>query len=140
MAERTIYITSLDKERLEELIETARKFSMGDDMYLKELENELNRAKVVKPEDIPKDVITMNTKVRVEDLDTEEETTYCLVFPNASDVDQNKLSVLSPIGTALLGYRVGDVIKWKVPAGLTRLKIKKILYQPEAAGDYKEQR
>ena len=62
--------------------------------------------------------------------------TYHLVFPDSANVNQGKISILAPIGTALLGYKVGDIVRWKVPAGLTELKVEGILYQPEAAGDY----
>ncbi len=91
---------------------------------------------VVSSTEIPKDVITMNSQVRLKDLDSGEEVIYCLVFPHAADSKQQKISILAPIGTALIGYRVGDIIEWNVPAGLKRLKIEEILYQPEAAGDY----
>jgi regulator of nucleoside diphosphate kinase len=62
--------------------------------------------------------------------------TCTLVFPDDADIDQNRISVLAPIGTAMLGYSVGDAFEWQVPAGLTRFKVKEILYQPEASGDY----
>ena len=78
----------------------------------------------------------MNSSVRLKDLDTKKELTYTLVFPSDADAGQNRISVLAPIGTALIGYRVGDIITWEVPAGRRRLKVEKIIYQPEAAGDY----
>ena len=118
------------------LIENNTNFNNPDKDYLKELENELNQGKIVEPKDIPKDVITMNSMVRLKDLDSEEEMTYTLVFPGIADISNNKISILAPIGTALIGYRVGDIIEWKVPAGLRKLKVEEILYQPEAAGDY----
>ena len=136
MKEKVIYITDSDKKRLKQLIRDARAFGSEHEVYLKKLEGELNRAKVVKSKEIPKDVITMNSKVRLKDLDTREEMIYRLVFPDAADPEQNKISILAPIGTALIGYRVGDVIEWKVPAGLRKLKVLEVLYQPEAAGDY----
>jgi len=77
----------------------------------------------------------MNSKVRLRDVGRQEEMVYWLVFPGNADPDQNKISILAPIGTALLGYRVGDIIEWKVPAGVTKLKVEEILYQPEATGD-----
>ncbi len=76
----------------------------------------------------------MNSTVCLEDLETGEEMTYTLVFPNEADIDQNKISVLAPIGTAMLGYRVGDTVEWPVPSGISRLQVKQILYQPEANG------
>ncbi|HUW22635.1 MAG TPA: nucleoside diphosphate kinase regulator [bacterium] len=136
MKEKVIYITDLDKKRLKQLIREARTFGSEHEIYLEKLEGELNRSKVVKSKEIPTDVITMNSKVRLKDLDTREEMIYWLVFPDDANPDQNKISILAPIGTALIGYRVGDVIEWKVPAGLRKLKVLEVLYQPEAAGDY----
>ncbi len=136
MTEKVIYITDSDKKRLKQLIRDARVFGSEHEIYLEKLEGELNRGKVVKSKGIPKDVITMNSKVRLKDLATREEMIYSLVFPDSADPDQNKISILAPIGTALLGYKVGDVIEWKVPARLRKLKVLEVLYQPEAAGDY----
>jgi len=136
MKEKVVYITDLDKKRLKRLIREARTFGSEHEIYIEKLEGELNRGKVVKSKEIPTDVITMNSKVRLKDLDTREEMIYWLVFPDDADPDQNKISILAPIGTALIGYRVGDVIEWKVPAGLRKLKVLEVLYQPEAAGDY----
>lgn len=134
--ERTIYITSFDMSRLEELLEVASDFSARDNKHLDELTKELLRAEVVDSKSIPAEVITMNSKVRLLDLDTKEEKTYTLVFPSEANIDEDKISILAPIGTAMLGYHVGDTIKWHVPAGIRRLKVTDILYQPESAGDY----
>lgn len=136
MEKRRIYINAFDKTRLMKLIEHNDILRNPDKNYLFELEKELNRGEIVEPKDIPKDVITMNSSVHLKDLDSGEEITYTLVFPGISDISENKISILAPIGTALIGYRVGDIIEWKVPAGLRRLKVEEILYQPEAAGDY----
>lgn len=133
---RTIYITSSDMNKLENLIEARREGNLKDRKHLEELEKELLRAAIADPKGIPPDVITMNSPVLLKDLDTHEEMTYTLVFPADADIKQNKISVLAPIGTAMLGYRVGDVIEWPVPSGLRRLKVITIIYQPEAAGDY----
>lgn len=134
--ERTIYITSFDMLRLEELLEVASDFSARDNKHLDELSKELLRAEVVDSKSIPPDVITMNSKVRLLDLNTKDEKTYTLVFPSEANIDEDKISILAPIGTAMLGYHVGDTIKWIVPAGIRRLKVTDILYQPESAGDY----
>jgi len=136
MTNKNIYITENDMRRLRELIMVAREFGKEEEKYLRELEKELDRGKVVKPQDIPANVITMNSEVYLRDLNTKEEITYRLVFPDHADANQGWVSILAPIGTALLGYSVGDVIEWKVPAGVAKLKVEKILYQPEAAGDY----
>jgi regulator of nucleoside diphosphate kinase len=136
MFNKGIYITENDIKRLRELIMVAREFGKEGEKYLGELEKELDRGKIVLPQDIPHDVITMNSKVQLKNLDTNEETIYQLVFPDDADSDQGRVSILAPIGTALLGYSVGDVIEWKVPAGVVKLKVERILYQPEATGNY----
>ena len=133
MPERTLYITAIDKERLHELIISTRKNAAESEIHLRDLEAELEKAIIVQSKDIPKDIVTMDSQVCIKDLDTQEEIVYTIVFPAYSDIKQNRISVLSPVGTALLGYRVGDDIEWKVPGGIRKLKIKKILYQPEAA-------
>ena len=135
--ETNIYITKPDQERLTRLIEFTRE--RDDDAnrkYLDSLEEELAKADVVQQQDIPPDVITMRSTVRLKDLDTGREMIYGLVFPTEANYDDGKISVLAPIGTAMLGYRLGDVIEWKVPSGLRRLKVEKVLYQPESKGDY----
>ena len=103
---------------------------------IEELGAELDRATIVEIDKPPQDIVTMNSKVCLKDVDTGKDEIYQVVYPEDADIEQNKISILAPIGTAILGYKVGDVIEWKVPAGLRRLKIKKILYQPEAAKDY----
>jgi regulator of nucleoside diphosphate kinase len=136
MQERAIYITDFDMERLRKLLEGTKKWSQRDREYLEKLEEELDRAIVVSSKDVPGDVVTMNAQVRVRDLDSGEERIFRLVFPADADYEQGKVSILAPIGTALIGYRAGDTVEWKVPAGIRRLKIAAVLYQPEAAGDY----
>ena len=136
MEKRTIYINAFDRKRLMKVIKDGTNLNNPDKNYLKELEKELNRGKIVKSKDIPKDVITMNSMVHLKDLDSGEEMTYTLAFPDMADISNNKISILAPIGTALIGYSVGDIIEWEVPAGLRKLKVEEILYQPEAAGDY----
>ena len=138
MAKQTsIYITKPDHERLTKLIEIARERE-GDANreYLNRLEEELDRAEVVQQSDIPPDVITMRSTVRLKDLDTSEEMIYRLVFPSEANYDASKISVLAPIGTAMLGYRRGDMIEWEVPSGVRRLSVEEVLYQPESNGEY----
>jgi len=132
----SIYITELDYDRLNGLIDRTRERNGVDKEYLNKLEAELERAEVVEANEIPADVITMRSKVRLKDLVSGESNTYSLVFPTESDFAEGKISVLAPIGTAILGYRLGDTIEWQVPSGLRRLKVEEILYQPESAGDH----
>ncbi|MBP7342307.1 MAG: nucleoside diphosphate kinase regulator [Syntrophaceae bacterium] len=136
MAERTIHITKFDMDRLLELIEGLRATPKAVKIDLDLLEKELYRATLVEPQNIPRDVITMNSKVSVTDIDSGEKTTYTLVFPSAANISENKLSILAPLGMALLGYRAGDIIEWRMPSGVRKLRVEGILYQPEAAGDY----
>lgn len=135
MKNRSVYITEQDMKRLQELIEAEKGLNVAKGSDLQVLEAELDRARLLAPSAVPEDVVTMNSKVELIDLDTGTAMTYTLVFPDKADIDENKISVLAPIGTAILGYRTGDVFEWQVPEGSRRLKIKKILYQPESAGD-----
>ena len=135
--ETAIYITEVDLARLRKLIEVARDTgSASNTPYLNKLEVELDRAEVVDPKDIPMDAITMRSTVRLKDLGSRKEMIYSLVFPGEADVDEGRISVLAPVGTAMIGYRVGNIIEWEVPSGLRRLEVEEVLYQPEAAGDY----
>ena len=132
MDTRVIYITEADMQRLRPLIEGMK--NSRDD--LRALETELKQARVVTPEDVPPDVITMNSKARLRDLDTGEEMVFTVVFPGNASIEHDRISVVAPIGTAMLGHRVGDEFEWQVPAGLVRLRVEEVLYQPEAAGHY----
>ena len=136
MSNRVIYMTGYDKDRLTRLIEDIQDSDSQDKNYLTALQEELDHAKVVSSSDIPKDVITMNSQVCLVDQSTQKEEVLTLVFPQDADISQGRISVLAPIGTAMLGYRVDQVFQWKVPVGERTLKVKEILYQPEAAGDY----
>lgn len=136
MENKPIYITEFDLERLKKLLHEAQSTEYRKSEYLEKLQTEIARAVVVSPHDIPSDVITMNSTVLLQDVDTKEDETYTLVFPEDANLEQAKLSVLAPIGTAMLGYKVGDVFEWNVPAGTRRLQVIKIIYQPEASGDF----
>lgn len=133
----TIYITKTDRERLGNLIEGVRnQDDQANFTYVNRLEEELEFAEVVSPEDIPANVVTMRSKVKLKDLDTGEEKIYSIVFPSEANYEEGKISILAPLATALLGYKQGDTVEFKAPSRLRRLKIEKIIYQPESAGDY----
>jgi regulator of nucleoside diphosphate kinase len=136
MEPRDIYITEFDLARLKELVNVGISFKERDRDYLESLRNELDRAHVVEPRAIPHDVVTMNSQVRIEDMDTGEQNVYTLAFPSDAKIAERKVSILAPIGTAMLGCRVGDTVDWPVPAGTRKVRIKEIPYQPEAAGHY----
>jgi regulator of nucleoside diphosphate kinase len=122
--------------RLQKLIEVMSDRDRKSKLYIDKLEEELDRAHVMEPERIPPNVITMNSTVRLRDLNSREEVIYTLVFPGKANAGENAISILAPVGTALLGYREGDVIEWEVPAGTRRLRVLEVMYQPERAGDF----
>ena len=131
--QRSIVVTRKDLERLRLLIESARRRRRWEEVHLMALAEELEEAEVVEPEGVPPDVVTMRSRVRVRDMVSGDLATYTLCYPVEADFDAGKLSVLAPIGTALLGYREGDVVEWPVPGGVRVLRIEKLLHQPEAA-------
>jgi regulator of nucleoside diphosphate kinase len=134
ISEKAIVITAADFDRLHGLVASPR-FRMTHAVLLHTLKEELDRGKVVSINRVPRNVVTMRSRVRIHDLGNNERETYTLVYPDEADITANKLSVLAPLGTALLGTRVGQVVTFDAPAGQRQLKVEKILYQPEAAGD-----
>lgn len=135
MNQPTIFITTNDAEKLLELMRESERSDYRGSDYLKKLAGELKKAAIVRPGEIPADVITLNSTARLVDQGTQEEMVYTLVFPEAADPAQGKISILAPIGTAMLGYKTGDSFDWDTPGGKRTLLVKEILYQPEAAGD-----
>ncbi len=133
MKKRKIVVTSNDKIRLKKLFASTIGFRSRDLKTVKDLLGELDRAEVADDNNIDRHVITMNSTVLIEDIQTKKEYTYTIVYPEYADSTENKISIIAPIGTALLGYREGDTVEWEVPAGNRKLRIKKIIYQPEAA-------
>jgi regulator of nucleoside diphosphate kinase len=133
---QTIYVTNSDKYRLLDLLPGVKGVSRMDDSNVVELRKEIARARIVPEEKIEGNIITMNSTFLVRFLDSGKTKLYTLVFPRDADFARNKISVLSPIGTALLGSQEGDVVEWIAPAGTKKLKVEEILYQPEAAGHY----
>jgi len=134
--DKTIYITKFDEERLRKLIKDAQSTEYRESGYIRDLQHELDRAIVVSPGEIPADVITMNSTVELVDAVSGDSMVFTLVFPQDADMLQDKISILAPIGTVALGYRVGDTFEWQVPDGVRRWMVKRILYQPESSGDY----
>ncbi len=136
MRDGTIYISRVDRKRIQAFLKSAPSSKSADRQGARDLEDELDRAEVVEPEQVPADIITMNSRVQLTDIDQGKTFEYTLVFPPEADYAAGKISILAPIGTALLGYRVGDEIHWTVPDGVRRLRVDALLYQPEAAGDF----
>jgi len=132
MNSRNIIMTPADHEELEAVVTFTGKVSERAQTELRSLENELKRAIILAPDAIPADVITMNTRAELIDLDSNERMEFTLVLPSDADINAGKISVLAPLGTAMLGYRVGDEFEWSVPYGMRRLKVSKVHFQPEA--------
>lgn len=128
---RQIVVTEADRRRLEVLLASEFAKAIGPRVHLDDLLRELDRAQIVAPDEVPHDVVTMDSRIVVHDVDTGEDETYTLVYPSDADIASGRLSILAPIGTAILGQHVGDVVRWRVPGGFRRLEIKAILYQPE---------
>jgi regulator of nucleoside diphosphate kinase len=130
---RPIVVTRPDLERLSRLVESTRARRRWEEMHVLALADELESAEVVEAERVPPDVVTMRSRVRVLDMVSGQAATYTICYPSEADLGAGRLSVLAPIGTALLGYREGDVVKRPVPGGVRVLKIEKLEHQPEAA-------
>jgi len=126
MRQQNIIISSTDRDQLLKLINSARFDRRVTVQTLNDLEGELVRASIAAPDELPRDVVSMNSTVWFRDLDSDEVESYTLVVPREADVDRLRISVLAPIGTALLGYRVGDRVEWPVPEGKRRLEITKV--------------
>ena len=138
--EKDIQLTDSDYRRLKTLLRSDW-IDREDGSDLKRLEHELDRSRIVKATEIPQDVVTMNSRVKLRDLDSGDAVEFSLVFPphpqtNSDHLASMKVSILAPIGTAVLGYRAGDTIEWEVPAGVRRLRIEEVSFQPEAVGRY----
>ncbi|EYU16717.1 nucleoside diphosphate kinase regulator [Photorhabdus luminescens] len=133
MTKPAIIINELDAERLDSLLEQP---AFADTSIADALNEELDRAEIVPPAEIPSDVVTMNSRVRFLDLTSNEERVRTLVYPASLQDSSDQLSVMAPLGAALLGLRIGDEISWALPNGEeTRVKVLELLYQPEAAGE-----
>ena len=120
-----IVISQIDAARLRDLL-AVRARAERDQAHLHELAEELERARIAEPDDVPADVITIHTRVQVLDLVSGERRELTLVLPRESDASVGRISVLAPLGTALLGYRVGDEVEWQMPGGLRRLRIESV--------------
>jgi regulator of nucleoside diphosphate kinase len=126
-----IVLSRFDQERLERLLD-----KVGPRPDLDALREEIERAEIVEPEAVPRNVVTMNSRVRFVDEESNRESEVTLVFPGQADIESDRISVLAPVGSALLGLSVGDSIHWPLPnARKRRLRVIAVTYQPEAAGD-----
>ena len=130
-AKPAITLSSLDMDRLEALLEKLPSNFPGRD----NLEAELDRADVLDPPEMPANVVTMNSTVRFTFMESGKSQTLTLVYPKEADGSPDKVSVFAPVGTALLGLRVGDTFELPSPTGqAVTVKVDAITYQPESAG------
>lgn len=129
--ENKLYITQNDMERLEPVLDAALQKNSQQRDNIERLMDDLDRADIVDDMDIPDDVVTMNSEVTVIDLDSKQQMTFALVFPENAALDDKKISILAPVGSAVLGYRVGDIVEWRVPLCKKRLKIDRVIQHPE---------
>ena len=129
-----IIVTSSDIKLLGRLLETHT--DHRDREAVEILDAELSRARVVEPSDVPADVVTMNSRLRYVNRATGSSRTVTLVFPAEADFEAGRLSILTPVGCALLGLAVGQSIDWSLPnKRIRKFVVEELLYQPEAAGN-----
>ncbi len=136
MKETKLMVTVFDLNRLRVLIDSARKTGLGERTVLGKLEKELKKATVCLPERIPANRVTMNSVIKLRYLPEGREMVYMIVFPQDANIEDKKLSILTPIGSFLIGRSTGDIVVCAVPYGLKKLEVMDVLYQPEAAGVY----
>ncbi len=133
MAQPQIIITEQDLHRLETMLEHQVKLTPT----MQHLENELARAEVVAPQDIPANIVTMNAKVLITIAPATESTEITLVYPHDFKGEKGQVNIVAPIGTAILGLAEGQEIEWPQPDGHTmQVKIEKVIYQPEREGNF----
>jgi regulator of nucleoside diphosphate kinase len=131
MSTSNLLITENDAHKLRVMLESPG-LSEFDRDHRAALEEEVSRARVVPSSEIPEDVVRMHSRVRIIDMRTGEQMVFQIVYPHEANYSAGKLSVLAPIGTALLGYAVGTEIDWRVPSGFRRLRIEAVEHQPKA--------
>jgi regulator of nucleoside diphosphate kinase len=134
MQQQYVRVTEIDSRRLQTLIDFALLRETRDTSSVEELERHLGEAEILPSAHIGPDVATMNSEVRVTDLDTGETFSFRLVFPRAANAGAGSISVLAPLGMAVLGRSVGEEFTWKVPGGSRCLRLDDVVYQPERAG------
>ena len=133
MKGHSIIVTDADMDRLSRLARALKLSLFRDQLQLERLEQTLESAEVMSLERIPRDVIRMNSRIRVLDFDTRKIELYTLVFPENANISTGWMSVLAPVGIALLGHRQGDVIETKVPGGTRKLRVEQVLIRAELA-------
>ena len=130
MQDRSVIVTDADMDKLTRLVRAFQHSLFRDQRQLELLDQKLASAEVRTPGRVPRNLIRMNSCVRVFDFDTQRKGLYTLVFPNEANISKGMISVLAPLGIALLGRRKGDVIEAQVPGGTRRLKVEGVRQRP----------
>jgi len=133
---KKVTLTKNDYTRIYKAITDAKNSKTINSNEAEKLLSELSKAEIVPSEKIDKDVVTMNSEVKLFFENTQKEQSFKIVYPQDANLKETKISIFSPIATALIGYKIGDEIEWIVPGGMTKIKIVDLIYQPEAAGDF----
>lgn len=135
--EKHIFITALDRHRIMDCLSVLSESPDKRDLpYIQFLEKEIKRAQVVlDPVEIPADVITMRSSAKLRDMTSGALMDCTLVYPSERDPEKGLISVLAPLGAAMIGYKAGDSFEVDLPKGRTQFLIEAITYQPESAGD-----
>lgn len=133
MKNHSIVVTDADMDRLSRLIRSLQHSLFRDQQQLDLLDQALQSADVRPPNRTPRSVIRMNSSIRVRDCETGTQELYTLVFPEAADISKGFISVLAPVGIALLGRRKGEVIEARVPGGTRRLSVEQVRFTREGA-------
>jgi regulator of nucleoside diphosphate kinase len=129
-------ITDMDHRRLRALARRLRASGRSRNDHIAALDRHVRGARIVGSRDIPRNVVTMNSRVTLKDLDSRKRLVCTLADPHDITLFGDRLSVAAPPGISLLGKRVGQIVRWTLGAKVRRLRIEQILYQPEAAGDF----
>lgn len=136
MTQTPLLITADDRTRLWRMLGALRPYAYGNRSALDELEGDLLRARIVPPGAVPSIVVTMNSTVRVRDLALDADETFRIVYPAYADPAAGRISVLSPLGAAVLGSRAGEVVEQPGPDGPRQILIQEVIYQPERRGEF----
>ncbi|QDT04691.1 Regulator of nucleoside diphosphate kinase [Rubripirellula lacrimiformis] len=137
MIKEKFAVTQIDRDRLENLLNSDVTFAMGGERtHLRNLKSQLAEAVVVQPTDVQPDIITMNSTVYLLDLDRGETDIYTIVYPDEACIAEGKLSILSPLGTEVFGRRVGDTVSIRVAGREVRKRVEKLSFQPERVGAF----
>jgi len=124
---RPIILTQTDAKQLRSLLERKATVESTYAESVSRLKNELERAVIVSDSELPEDTIALHSTVELKDLANRELLTFTVVMPEHANIEEGRISILAPIGMALLGYRAGDEIEWPVPGGMARMRIRKHL-------------